>query len=269
MSELNEAIKNLISDQGPDNITAFAKVLKNYIDEGVWVNMPGKNDENGFRLRIFEDRGQKLAAMFSCDSETKSDGEDIVKADINMMLHTIFHDPTVDGIAIDPYSTSMCLVKPFLLKLILHGSYPPPDDRATPPKNWGTGIPEYSQDDLLTEREIQNFAMHTVFDNEPELHQNMRFVSACDIPGVVPSLIFEQNNSYIFIYLKGFTTKEEPELTDEERSTLLSLAEKYGARCYWAPVGFLSSDPERFDACLALKGDGFYCKYEGLKEVEG
>lgn len=39
------------------------------------------------------------------------------------------------------------------------------------------------------------------------------------------------------------------------------------SKSYWAPVGFLSTDPARFEACLALRGDGFFCKYEGLREI--
>ncbi|MBQ5956286.1 MAG: hypothetical protein IJL46_01810 [Clostridia bacterium] len=268
ISELRIAVQNLLSSQSPDNMRGFAKVLKSYIDDGTWIHMPCKKYEKGFRMRIVDSRGKHFAALYSDASEIRNKGkDDIVLTDINKLIEPVFQNTDIDGIVIDPDTTSLCLEKHFLLKCILHGSYPEVDNGSSPQKDWGAGIPKYTKDDLMTAGEIQNFAMHTVIDYDQALQQRYRLISGCDYPGAMPSLIFGNDKTYLFIYIKGYTTMEEPTLSDAERSELLSMCEKYNAKGYWAPVGFLSTDPARFEANLALKGDGFYCKYQGLREV--
>jgi hypothetical protein len=268
-SELKIAVLNLLSSQSPDNMKLFAQVLRSYIDNNTWVHIPGNEDENGFRITVLERRGSHFAAMYSDPSEIRNaEKGSILLTDINKLIDPVFQNKDIDGIVIDPYTTSLCLEKPFLLKCILHGSYPEQNNGGTPQKDWGEGIPKYSDDDLMSEGEIQNFAMHAVIDNERALKQSYHLVSGCDYPGAIPSLIFEKDGSFLLVYIKGYVSIDEPVLTDSEKEALLEMSEKYNAKCYWAPVGFLSSDPARFEACLALKGDGFYCQFEGLREVK-
>ena len=268
-SELKIAVLNLRSSQSPDNLRSFAHVIKSYIDNNKWVHIPGNEDEKGFRMTVLERRGNHFAALYSDPTEIRNaQNDNILLIDINKLIDLVFQNKDIDGIVIDPDTTSLCLEKPFLLKCILHGSYPEQNNGGTPQKDWGEGIPNYSDDDLMSEGEIQNFAMHAVIDNDQTLQQNYHLVSGCDYPGAIPSLIFEKGSTFIFVYIKGYVSIDEPNLTASERKVLLDISEKYNAKCYWAPVGFLSSDPARFNACLALKGDGFYCKYEGLREVK-
>ncbi len=268
ISELKIAVLNLLSSQRNDNIKIFSKVLKGYIDDGTWVHMSGKQGEKGFLMTVIERRGKHFAVMFSDPSEIKNQNEgNIVLTDINKLLESVFQNINIDGIVIDPDSTSLCLEKPFLLKCILHGGYPEQNNGGTPQKNWGSGIPQYSKKDLMTEGEIQNFAMHTVINSDKVLQQHHNLVSGCDYPGANPSLIFENNGSFVFVFIKGYVAMDEPKLLDSEKEFLLKISSKYNGKSYWAPVGFLSTDPARFEACLALRGDGFFCKYEGLREI--
>lgn len=220
-------------------------------------------------MTIIESRGKHFAAMFSDPSEISNpDKVSIVLTDINKLIEPVFHNENIDGIVIDPYTTSLFLEKPFLLKCILHGSYSEQDNGGTPQRNWGTGIPKYSKDDLMTDGEIQNLAMHAVIDNDRALQQNYNLVSGCDYPGAMPSLIFENDRAFVFVYIKGYATMDAPMLTDSEKNALLQISDKFNATSYCTPVGFISTDPARLEACLALKGDGFYCKYQGLREVK-
>ena len=268
ISGLKAALLEMINDQSDKNMVNFSKVLKYYVENGVWVHMPGKQDDRGFMMKIVQSRGKLYAAMFSDPSEVRNPEKlDIIVTDINKLLDPVFQDPNISGIVIDPYTTFVCLEKRLILQCILHGTYPPANISNTKPYDWGDGIPRYSKDDLMTPAEIQEFAMNTILDHEPMLRDGYMLTSGWCTPGVIPTLIFEKDGLFTFIYLKSNTEMSDPELSDDEYNELKKLGEKYNATCYWAPVSFISVDPERCEAGLALKGDGFYCKYTGLIEV--
>ena len=120
----------------------------------------------------------------------------------------------------------------------------------------------------MSKGELQNFSLHTVLDNDEDIQNSFEFVSANDNPDAIPNLILSSNKRFSFVFVKGYTTVTEPILSDYEKQILLKLSPKYHADCFYAPVGFLSADPARFEAELALKGDAFYCKYLGLQKIE-
>ena len=268
VSELNSAVRELASKQGPETIAAFSKALRSFVGNSTWVSIPGRNDGDGFRFKVLEARGKRFAAMYSDSSEAPADQGEICLAELNRLLDEVFHEPQIAGIVIDPFTTKLCLEKHFLLKCLLHGAYPPQNNGGGEPKPWGDGIPAYTQEDLMTPGEIQNFAIHSLLENDTQLKQGYTFVSACDYPDAIPSLILERDGSFVFVLIKGYTGESEPMLSEEEREKLLKLSERYSAKCCWATVGFVSAEPERFAAGLALRGDAFFCRYEGLRQVE-
>ena len=268
VSELNIPVNRLAKEQSPENRIEFSKVLRSYVDRNVWVYMPGRSSGEGFTIKVLEARGKRFAAMFSDQSEAAGmDMNDVCLTDINRLLDQVFTDPGLSGIVIDPFTAKLCMEKHFLLRCILHGTYPACNSAGTEPKNWGDGIHEYAQNDVMTLDEILNFAIHSVIEHDDSLKKGYTFVSACDYPGAMPTLILEKDGAFSFIYIKGYVASEEPELADDERDALVRLGEKYNAACYWAPVGFFSVEPDRFAAGLALRGDGFFCHYEGLRKI--
>lgn len=268
-SELGAAIDKLASNASVENQKNFAKVLGSYVENETWVHMPVHQDGNGYGLKIVESRGKYYAAMCSDKSEFKNEpGFDVMFTDINKLIEPVFQNDSIAGIVINPYTSFLCLDKEFLLKCILHAKYPEQKISGSRPRNWGEGIPSYNKNDLMTIGEIQNFALHTVLDNDEDIANNFEVVSVCDYPSAIPSVILKSEYGFVFVYVKGYSSLTEPSLTPEEKETLLSLGAKYNAECAFATVGFLSTDAARFNAELALRGDGFYCKYEGLQIVE-
>lgn len=268
-SELTTAIERLASDPSVANQISFAKLLTSYVENDVWVPMPISEDENGYKFKIIQSRGKHYAAMCSDNTHIKKDADfNVAVTDINKLIDSVFQNQHINGIVINPYTTCLCLEKEYLLRCLIHAKYPAQNNSGCPPKNWGEGIPLYNDNDLMTAGELQNFALHAVLDNDKDIANNYSFVSACDHPSAIPNLILQSRNGFAFIYVKGYTSQTEPSLTEDEREKMLSLAEKYNAEAYLATVGFLSTDPSRFAAELALKGDGFYCKYEGLKIIK-
>ena len=268
-SELTLAIEKLSSTPSVENQERFAKILRNYVEDGTWVFMPTRQDKNGFKIHIVESRGKHYATMYSdFDNVKKETGFDTLQADINKIIEPVFENIDLDGIAINPYTNGLFLDKAFLLKCLIHAKYPTQKNAGSPPRNWGEGIPRYTEQDLMCKGELQNFSLHTVLDNDKDIQSSFDFVSANDNPDVIPNLILSYNDKFAFVFVKGYTTITEPILSEYEKQTLLDLSKKYHADCFYAPVGFLSTDPARFEAELALKGDAFYCKYLGLQKVE-
>lgn len=266
-SELYNVVDSLKKSQGPTAMRELSKVLRKYVTEGTWIPMPTIQDSKGYRLRIIESRGNAYAAMYSDNSEVKVAGS-IVMTDINKLLDPVFENPEIAGVVIDPDTTSLCLDKGFLLKCILHGYLPEQNNAGSPQKDRGVGIPKYTETDVMSKGEMLNFAMHTVLDNEEALNSYTP-VSACDHPDAIPNLIFESNGRFIFVVVTGYCAEETPELSADTRKLLAEYEKRFNAKCFYAPVGFRSAtDMARFNACLALKGDGFYAKYEGLEAID-
>lgn len=268
-SELGIAVKKLAKSLSDENQKNFASIISAYVENETWVPIPVHQDKKGYRLKIVESCGKYYAAMCSDESEIKKDLEfNIAITDINKLMDTVFQNEGIDGIVINPYTTVLFIDKEFLLKCLLHGKYPEQKIIGSYPKNWGEGIPAYKKKDLMTQGEIQNFALNTVLENDKEIADNFSFVSACDYPSAMPSIILRSENKFAFVYIKGYASLTEPVLSEQEKNELIALGEKYNAEMYFATVGFLSTDPVRFEAELALRGDGFYCKYIGLQKVE-
>ena len=265
-SALFRALDKLKKTQDPAAMAELSRVLKAYVDDGTWVPMPAGDAPGGYQLRFIESQDKLYAAMYSEQTEVKARGR-ILVTDINKLLEPVFKNPEIAGIVIDPDTTCMCIDKGFFLKCVLHGYLPKTHNGGCPQKDWGEGIPQYSQTELMTEGELLNFAKHTVLDNEEAL-TSLTPVSACDHLDAVPNFIFENNGRFVFVVVKGYCAQEAPVLSDEFLGLLQSYRKRFGAICYYAPVGFRSAtDRIRFDACLALKGDGFYSEYEGLSEL--
>ncbi len=266
-SSLGSVISRLVSNQSPAVMMEFSKVMKDLVDNRTWVQMPVIKDSGGTRFRIMNSRGKGYAAMYS-DNNDKKAGGSIIITDIIKLIEPVFSEPSIGGIVIDPDTTALCLDKEFLLKCILHGYLPEQDNGGAPNKNWGVGIPKYRQSDLMSEGELLNFAMHTVLDNESSLSAYQP-ISACDHPQAIANLIFkEKTGKFVFVRVKGYCAECPPELSAEEKRKLLDYSEIFNATSYYATVGFRSAtDMARFNACLALRGDGFYAKYDGLESV--
>jgi len=264
-SPLYFVVQKLQKCQDATVLAELSRILKEYIDNSKCMLVPYKPENNGYRNRIVFERGGMFVAIYSDDSEVQS-SEDVMMLDINEVMTTVFHDSQVAGIIIDPNTTGLCLEKGFLLKCIFHGYLPQTHYPATPPKDWGIGIPEYTQSDLMSDGELLNFAIHTVLDCEEKRH-DLSIISACDHLNALPNLILEYDGHLAFVIVKGYCAEATPALSNETLNLLRNYSKCFDATCYYAPVGFGSTDASRFDAWIALKGDGFYAKYTGLTKL--
>ena len=112
------ALKNIKNAQTAENIAAFEKIFKKYVDEGCWLPFICYKEE-GFPLVIIEERGKYYAAMLSHTSQLPRDIDvKVVITDINKLIDRVFENEDINGIVIDPFTTCMFIEKYYLLKII-------------------------------------------------------------------------------------------------------------------------------------------------------
>ena len=133
-------------------------------------------------------------------------------------------------------------------------------------KDWGFGIPNYTREDIMTSSELLNFAMQIVFDYELK-PSGYEIVASNDDINKTPNFIVKKDGQLFFIVVKAAIAPDMPTLNDDEKRYIKTNANKYDAKVFFAPVGFASTDADRFSKGLALRGDGFYSNYCGLEEI--
>lgn len=265
---LDVAKELLYQEYSVENIRTFAESFLNYANNNkpVPTYFQIKNDT---RLYTLLNRGIVYNAIASCrELESPHPECTTIEMDINYVISSIFGSSNVGGLAIDPFQPiGLYLPKDMLLKILVHGMYEDQKNGGCENRDWGIGIPDYTEDDLMTEGELLNFAMQMVIDHD--LNKNgYTIVSATDNTNAIANIVAKKDGEYHFIAVTGYCDNEEPEIDLERKLRLQSLGDMFNANCYYAPVGFRSaSDLLRFNKCLALKGDAFYSKYTGIQEV--
>ena len=134
-------------------------------------------------------------------------------------------------------------------------------------RDWGKGIPSYNESDLMTQEELLDFAMQIV--KQFEIDKNgFELISANNKVGVYPNFVVKKDDTLSFILVKADVAPRMPELTGEDKKIMIEQSKKFNAIPLYAPVGFGSTDPDRFDKSIALRGDGFYSNYVGLEKIK-
>ena len=86
-------------------------------------------------------------------------------------------------------------------------------------KLWGEGIPEYKEEDLMTERELLDFAMRNV--QIFELDKNgYEIISANSQTGVYPNFVVKKDNKLFFILVKVDIAPNMPKLTKMDKKIM-------------------------------------------------
>lgn len=266
---IKSAIVALKRGYSAERMQMLAKALCPCVEGGDWVPMVGKDCGSKGFLMDYRLRGDlAYGAFFTDRKEIKQvkDGFNVIDTDINKLIDPVFRNPNFGGIVINPDTDSLFLEKKLLLKILLHSQLPTQRNPGVGQKDWGIGIPHYNASDIMTEAEFLNFAMHTVLNYECG-ENGYDLVSANDNVQACPNLILQKSNKYVFVAVKGYCAEDEPQIDPKIKARLLAYGEKYHAQRCYATVGFGSTDAVRFDAWLALRGDGFYAKYLGLQAL--
>ena len=134
-------------------------------------------------------------------------------------------------------------------------------------RKWGKGIPDFKEKDLMTEKELLTFAMEVVYKYEIEPN-GYDIIAATDEVGKMPNFALKRDGAVSFIIVEAAIMPKMPALEQGAMTRILEHAKAYNAECYYAPIRFGACDPERCEACLALRCDSYNAYYCGLKLIE-
>lgn len=135
-------------------------------------------------------------------------------------------------------------------------------------RDWGKGIPVYQPEDVLPEDEL--FAMAVEFVIRQEVtDKGYELVASSANREHIPNIVFrkEKEGRLQLIDVEAAISPHYVEMDTQLMGIMLDQAKKFDARAWFASVAFGSKDRERFEKGLALRGDSFRIRYEGLKKI--
>ena len=131
-------------------------------------------------------------------------------------------------------------------------------------RDWGKGIPNYKQEDLMSKEEIYDFALEAVCNYESKQH---KIISVSPNLNSIPSIVMEIEGKLSFVLVEADIVPNIPTLDSRKKMLFINHSKNFDANIYYASVSFGSKDAERFEKSIALKGDGYYCRYLGLEKI--
>ena len=133
-------------------------------------------------------------------------------------------------------------------------------------KDWGMGLPKYTEDDLMTKAEIHDFALEIVFNYITEGGYEIQHFNKTY--GRNPSFICKRDGEEQALMVKSDIAPNHPKLDTSEKKLFIEFCSKYNYKPIFCPVSFGAADQMRFEKSIALIGDAFYCNFTGFEIVE-
>ena len=151
---LAAAKKALVANPTLETNKGFGDSLAAAVENGEWIAAPVIPDEYGNRFVIQTSQGLPYIVLFTEEEHYRFEkGMSLMMSDINKIIDSIYESPYLAGFVLDPYTSPI-----FITREQLNDDTCRPDPRRIQ-RDWGTGIPEYRQTDLMTSLEVQQFAL--------------------------------------------------------------------------------------------------------------
>lgn len=263
-SRVKKALQTLKFKYNEANEEEMGKTLYDCITTGTWVNTTTYKDTQGYRIEM-RPMGKDLYLVWYTDpSEIKAHQYNLMMTDINKLIDMIYSHPDITGMVINPDTDGFSIDKDQLLAILLHSPY---QDQGLPtkPHEWGPGIPSYTQSDLMTEEELTNFAIEII--TRPLQDDGYEIISTRDNKAVTANIVARKDEDLCLFTVCGYCAENEPALSNESEKKMREYKTKYQAKCFYAPIALRSGDPQRFEKCLALRGDAFKSRCLGIQKI--
>ena len=181
-------------------------------------------------------------------------------SNINKIIDSIYESPYLAGFVLNPYTSPI-----FITREQLNDGTCRPDPRHMQ-RDWGTGIPEYRQTDLMTSLEVQQFALQIAhgFGLVPN---GFEVIESTLNPQEPFSFAVRKDGQLYFVLVTSSVATQRAYLSPAEKQRLLAFSEKHQAKAIYIPVTIGACDSERFGAGLALVGDAYYSDFHGTLEL--
>ena len=258
---LTEAIANMRAMPNQGNNKIFADFFRNMVDDNTQVYTTAKAINGGYAIDTAEHAGSVYVTMYSDSSKVeKPEGSSTCTIGICNLIDSCYANPHIMGIVINPNEDPVYMQRKDLQ--ILSGK----EDPRLADRDWGTGIPEYTDSDLMVAEEALDFAMEIVaeYGLEP---QGYELIESNNGLTAFPNFVVRKDGKMYFVSVDVKLAPDIPTLKKEIIPKLIEAAEPYDAGILYAPVSFASADEERAKAGLALVGDEFIGKFLGFMEI--
>lgn len=133
-----------------------------------------------------------------------------------------------------------------------------------PIKDWGTGIPDYTDDDVLDGIELHAFCTNTVAQSMQDDGYTIDGVIVNHTPTQV---IANRGGRQYYVIVAGGIYPNEGRISFGMKNKFADFSLNQGVTPMFASVGLMSHDAERAAAGLALKYDGYMIKFTGLEDL--
>ena len=257
-AELKSAKDALIKTNSPAANKAFAETFAKTVNEGNWVLIPVHENDSLFITEHYA--SLYVAICTSKESTEKTGAAKVYCADINKIIDALYGNPHFTGLVLDPADSPV-----YVSRKQISGMTNRKDPRAVR-KDWGEGIPQYAEDDLLSAEEIQDFGIEVVTEYGFE-KEGYHVTDVNPGIGFAPSIVAEKDGKIFFVLVESSILPDMPSI-GAKKEQFCSFCHQHGAIPVYAAVGFGAADEARFNASLALYGDGFYSNFKGLEILD-
>ena len=259
--DLAEAKRALTANPTSETNKAFGYALAEAVKNSEWIAVPVIPDERGNRLVIRTNQGLPYVVLFTDEEHYRFEkGMSLMMTDINKIIDSIYASPQLEGFALDPYTSPIFITREQLSDCTCRR-----DPRRTR-RDWGKGIPEYSRTDLMTPREVQQFALQ-IAQGFGLMPGGFEVIESTLDPQEAFSFAARRDGQLYFVLVTSSVAPRKASLSPLKKQRLLAFAEKHQAKAVYIPVGIGACDSERFAAGLALVGDAYYSDFHGMYEV--
>jgi len=260
---LTELIKKMHESPNAENNKAFADFFRQMVGNNDQVYTAVKQQASGYSIDTCEHTGNVYVIMFSDSSMAQTkDGSKYATIGLSNLIDSCYANPHIMGIVINPYDSHPVYMQRKDLQILSGKLDPRLADR-----DWGKGIPEYTENDLMVAEEAVDFAMEVVaqYGLEPE---GFELVESNNGLTAFPNFVVTKNKELYFVAVDVSLAPKMPKLNPDAKKEMVRLAKEHNAKCLYAPVSFASADEERAAASLALVGDGYIGNFLGFIPLE-
>ncbi len=252
LTDLGEIKKDIISRKDK-TVKRFTFEVIRAIDNHLWCYFPIAPYSKETQAALVEYNGKIMIAAYS-SAESKKIAPDMICTDINKIIDLMYSDKNIRGIVFDLDDVPIEITRNDISLLSNR------KDKRLQQRNWGKGIPKYSNEDIMTKDELFDFGMDAAIQRiKAEGYSNIHAIF--NYRSIV-NIVTEKNNETYFICVKTSIAPEIARLDTEESNELKEICKKAKALPLFVPIVIESVDDERFQAQLALIGDDFDYRYK-------
>lgn len=251
-----ETKKRMCELRTKESINEFYEVFAWLVKEGEWISAPVNNQQ----LVISSFRGGNYIAVYSSmDNRVAGDSKDVITTDINKFIDVLYANPRLLGIVVDPNKDPFLINRKAIHELTIR------KDPRIVVKDWGKGVPLYTEKDLMVLEELLDFGMQVVEDYYVK-KQGFSILEKNYGVSCFPNFALKKGGK-VYLVAVDVAVGKRPTYSEREKSYYISACERFNAKCLYAPVAINSSDEIRASKKLALYGDEYCIDFDGVEEL--